>query len=277
MTAITEGHGRRVLPLTIPSPWKGDNAYEWFWVLETAAVAVAFVFYSVTKDWALWQRIGGFAGAALFFAFSWLQARAILGPTLRKDARIEIGPSDLLIKGQNLFEEPISVERSRIRFVAFDDSGSEAKDRFPIADPVGDSLKERAKNSYLFRKDRGGPLPTDAAHHLDEMPNVAIVLNRPIQLYGRRNLRTFFTKPQYFVNQYIRVITLHVADIAGARAAFEDWGVARSPTGQDIAASQPSPEERRQLKKLERIQWVGLTITVIAFFGVPVVYIATTS
>jgi hypothetical protein len=157
------------------------------------------------KDWALWQRIGGFAGAALFFAFSWLQARAILRPTLRKDARIEIGPTGLLIKGENLIEEPITVERSRIRFVTFDDSARDAKDRCPIADPVGHSPKERDKNSYLFRKDRGGPLPTDAAHHLDEMPNMAIVLNTPLQLYGRRNLRTFFTKPQYFVNQYISV------------------------------------------------------------------------
>lgn len=277
MTVFAEEHGRRVLPLTIPSPWKGENAYEWFWVLEAAAIAVAFVFHSVTEDWAIWQRLAGIAGAALFFAFSWLQARAILRPTLRKDARIEVGPSGLLIKGENLFEEPIRVERSRVRLVAFDDSPIDVKDRFPVAGPVGDTPKERERNSFLFRKDRRGPLPTDPAHHLDEMPNMAIVLSTPIQLPGRRNFRTLLIKPQYFVNQWIRAITLRVVDVDAALAAFEEWEVVRSPTGEDIAALRPSPDESRQLKKLERIQWIGLTVTVVALFGIPIIYIASTS
>lgn len=275
MSSPTTGSSRgaaRVVPLTVPSPWKGEALREWLWVLQGLAAAVYLAYQTFAQSRALWQRAAGLAGAGLLLAFVSLGTRSILGPALRKDARIEVGDSDMLVKGENLFEEPVRIPLSRVRLVAFDASPDDVTDRFRVERPLGTTSADR--EAYLFRKGGDGALPYSPAHRADEMPNIAIVLDAPIELRGRRALRTLLVRPQYFFDQRIGVVTLRVADLGATRDVFERLGLARAPSGEDVAACEPTPEERRRLKKIERIQIVGVAVTLLLGLGVAIVYLA---
>jgi hypothetical protein len=205
-------------------------------------------------------------------------ALAFFGSKIRSDMRevfgrsggIELTSSEIVLDSPNLFREPLRVPLSQVRLVSFDDSGNQ-KRRFPVGGggPVT-GKKDRA--SWLWRKDREAALPVLELNPMDEVPNLAIVFDPPVEIAGQKTLKTFLTHPASFVDRRIRVVSALVGNEMSAKASFDEIGLLRSPTTEDFAALPLSAEEKRQ-RRLYTL--IAIASFVLIFGGGLVLFVAT--
>ena len=212
--------------------------------------------------------IGGVALLALFGGAAWSEMKEIFG----RPGRIQLSSSEIVLDSPRWFRKPLRVPLSQVRLVTIDESGG-AERRFPIAG-AGRLSAKNDRDAWLWRKGQEGALPNLNLNPLDEVPNLAIVFDPPAEITAQKTLKTFLTHVASFISRRIRVVTALVDNPVGAKAAFDQLGLLRTPTQHDVSALQLSPEEKRQARRYNIISATVLVITVGAWIGGAIWYVA---
>ena len=188
----------------------------------------------------------------LFAGIALSQIRELFGPP----GRIELTESELVLDSPSRLLEPRRVPLSQVRLATVDESSGD-KQRFPVE---GVEVLSAKKDQYawLWRKNRSAVLPAIELNPLDEIPNLAIVFDPPLEEPGKKTLGTFLTHVPAFLNRRIRMVVASVENPVGARDAFAALRLLRPATAADLTAAQPGPEDQRHAR---RDAWIsGLVI-----------------
>lgn len=225
----------RVAPVSIPIRTGGrfrlaaaGQASLWaflFLFLSMMGVATA-----LQGDWVVTAMVAPIAGIVAMPLWGRLRRATTRSATLL------VGPDSLRIDHPAILTEPFEVPRSAVRLVAIDES--RAKDgRFCVRPDFRFSAPDDAREGlgHLYAKRDGAIGMTGMGSifpllgHDWQRPNVAIGLTGPVTLTPRPSWQRFRNAKAPFGNlrEPTIVLLLEIADVAGARSAFDTWGVAR--------------------------------------------------
>lgn len=77
---------------------------------------------------------------------------------------------------------------------------------------------------WLWRKGRERILPSLDLNPMEEIPNLALVFDPPVEIKGQKTLKTILTHPASYANRRIRVVTALVENAHDAKACFAELG-----------------------------------------------------
>lgn len=227
-------------------------------------------FLSTSSVWT--QALIIFGGSAVFVLFAGF-ARAELLELLGPPGRLEVEPGQLIVHSPKWFSDPLYVPIEQIRFATIDRSSSK-KRRFPVLGTEETAAKDR--EAWLWRKNREAALPALDLNPLDEIPNIAIVFDPPLEVPGRKTIKNFIFHIGSFVSRRLLVITAKVDHPDHAAALFEEFNLLRQPTAADLVELELSPDEKRQQRRGNIRAWIALIVFFVAFIGIPLLWMLLT-
>jgi hypothetical protein len=265
------GGGVKAFPLVRTRQWRRSDTWEALWGLFILGAGVYWLVRGFVNAPNLGLRLlallGGIALLAFFGGAAWSELKETFG----RPGRIELSQSEIVLDSPKWFREPLRVPWSRVRLITIDESSGD-KRRFPVAGAPTAIGKEDA-DAWLWRKGRDAALPQLELNPLDEVPNLAVVFDPPVEIPGRKTLKTFMSHVPSFVNRRIRVVTARVENAPEAASALGSIGVVRQATADDVAVLQLSPEEKRKARRHTVIAVVVMVLLLGTWIGSAVWYV----
>jgi hypothetical protein len=224
-----------------------------------------------------WQdAVLAVAGVLLFLAALRVTV-SLVRVAFSRRARLEIGPHGIVVHHKGLFTKPVTIARADIAVANADEQKARFRrfrehKRFSLIPP---GPGEPIRPAWLYSKAGGAPLPL--LSHVPDVPNLALVFDRPLSLEPvRRWVKPFPSKllihpPVH--KRDSRGLLLNVKEIDRAKEVFTDWGIFRPITMTDLGSLAPSLQQTRQAARLRRRD-NGILITLVtAQVALPLLFV----